>query len=339
MYQTIYELPSQVRSSLDEADQEVFLKAYNDESPSTSEEVKKALRKAWRACKDLPSSFSFRIVAAADDIDRDMEIIDVDSVKKHLDSFIDYGGNINWEHSNYTVAHAWDWEPTKINGVDGVIIWGNVFGGDEVYDNMRKAFTEGRNSLSIAGEAERGKYQCDDKGCYTRRGVKQLMEISLCSVPANRHCNIQWYNDKARLTKSANTIHFNVEEYTLHKDRDNCPIHAVKRILIGMGFDAHATPEGAVVNMSRDMFSKVAPDIRAKGLYPFYDTPRHRFIAMEREPAIEYAFRKGYELEAVDINGDLTRKIRKSTFSQFYDAGVLVCDNGRYRLEYPREDP
>lgn len=335
IYQTIYELPSQVRSSLDEKDQKVFLDAYNEVAPQTEEETKKALKKAWRACKDLPSSFSFNIIATVEDVDKDRDIIDVDSVKKHMDSFMSYGGNIQDDHGNYQLGVIWDWNPVKVEGMDGVEVWGNLFGGDEVYDHARRAFVKGTNNLSIAGEANRGRFQCDEKGCYTRRDVKQLLEISLCKVPANKHCTLKWYNDKAKFTKSAEEgLRLNVTSYNLHKDRENCPIHLLKHDLCAIGYDAHARPEGVYVAMSRGEYEQTLPIAKSHGLAMEWTGDGALF--QERDKAIEKAFKSYHGSGAIDVGGHLTMGTSKNVFRKLYDSGLLVQDGDEWRLDHPR---
>ena len=213
MYQTIFELPTQVLASLDPTDAETWMNVYNSSDPQTPDEVKDAKKLAWRACMKLPSSFSFTIVASTDTIDKAKDIIDLDSIKEHMDSFIDYGGNIQNDHGNYNVGTIWSWRPIKVKTdegkeVDAVEVNGNLFGGDMVYDNVRRAFAEGgMNNLSVAGEAAKGVYECDERGCYTRLNVRQLLEISVCTEPMNKYCRMKWYNDRARIVKSASYLY------------------------------------------------------------------------------------------------------------------------------------
>lgn len=334
MYQTIYELPSQVRSSLDEEDQKAFLAAYNEAAPETEQETKDALKKAWRACKDLPSSFSFNIIATVEDVDKDRDVIDIESVKKHMDSFIDYGGNIQNDHTNYQLGVIWDWAPTEVKGMPGVEVWGNLFGGDEVFDQARKAFVKGTNNLSIAGEANRGRFVCDDKGCYTRRDVKQLLEISLCKVPANKHCTLKWYNDKAKFTKSADEgLRLSVASYNIHKDRENCPIHLLKRDLCAIGYDAHARPDGVYVAMDRGEYLHTAPIAKSHGLVAEWTGDGALFN--EREQAIRKSFHTYYSKGVVDGAGRLTMGASKGIFEKLYEAGLLTQVAGEWRLEKP----
>lgn len=335
MFETIHELPSQVRSSLDEEDQEVFRKAYNDESPKTAEEVKKAIRKAWRACKDLPSSFSFKIIASVDAVDKDMEVIDIDSVKKHLDSFIDYGGNVQWDHNNYTVATIWDWEPIKKDGMEAVAVYGNIFGGDEVYDNTRKAFVKGVNNLSIAGEASKGSFKCDSKGCYTKRDVKQLMEISLCKVPANKHCTLIWYNDSASFTKSySDDLRLSVDEYTLHKDYTCCPTQGLRKALRDIGYDAHATWEGVRIPMTGREFYKTQHLFREHGLCAVFKGDHA--LVNDMDVYLESQFKKAHSEGMIDDDGMFTSRITKGVFNQLWDAGLVTERDGKYGLVFPR---
>lgn len=323
MFQNTYELPTQVRASLDEDDQEKFMEAYNLENPKTEEEAQKALRKAWHACAKLPSSFSFKIVAAMDDIDRDKEMITAKSVKSALDDYIKHGGNVQWEHANYNVGTIWDWEPIKKNGMDGVLVYGNLYGGDIVYDKMRKNFIDGKNSLSVGGEADMGKYQCDEKGCYVRRNMKQLLEISLCAVPANKHCKMEWYNEKAKgkVKKSASDFHLDVVEYEIHKSYNECPTQALKKSLSYIYPEVHATYDGVFVPMSYEDYLDEQIQIRKSGLRPIW-TGKGALI-QDFDIMRELAFKDGHRLGAIDDDGRVTESISKSDFDVLYNWGLL----------------
>lgn len=341
MFASIFELPSQVTSSLDDKDAGHWMEVYNSLNPKTSAEVRKAKRKAWRACMNLPSSFSFIIKASMDAVDRDKEIIDVESVMKHLDSYIAYGGNIQWEHANYTVGTVWDWEPIKYKGMNGVQVYGNLFGGDIVYDRMRKSFIDGKNSFSVAGEADKGKYQCDERGCYIRRDVKQLMEISLCAVPANKHCTLSWYNEDAKLTKSASStddfnISFNIEEYEIHKDYNYCPHLALKKSLTDIGYDAHATEIGVFIKMDKDEYEQTKHHFDDNNLHHIFC--EDRVFLNDRDHLIEVSFRKGLEEGYIDEYGRVLETITKSQFSDLFERGVLTERGGLTYLDMPQDE-
>lgn len=332
MYSNIHELPSQVTSSLDDKDATKWMEAYNALNPQTESEIKKARREAWRACKDLPSSFSFKIKASVDAIDKDKEIIDLESIKKHMDSYMDYGGNIQYEHGGYHVGCCWDWEPFQKNGMRGIYVWGNLFGGDQVYDDMREHFVKGRNSLSVAGEADKGRYECDERGCYTRRDVKQLLEISLCTVPANKFCKMEWYNDKASLTKSATVdseIRMQVDEYEIHKSYKECPTLALKKSLVDVGYDAHARDEGVFIAMPEESITGQMYSMRKHGLC--VERVEGGVLVNERSSAIKKAFSDLFLSKSIYPDGKLVGA-DPVLFHRLMTTGLIERKEGEFYL-------
>lgn len=338
MYTSIMELPTQVTMSLDEDDAKAWMDAYNKEDPKTEEDTFKARKAAWKACKDLPSSFSFCAIASVEDIDRDGEIISVESVLKHAEDYIRSGGNINNDHTNYCVGTCWDIEPYECEGKPAVKMWGNVFGGDEVYDNARKAFVKGINNVSIAGEADKGRFLCDNKGCYVKRDVRQLLEISLCRVPANRHATMIWFNEDSRLEKSADDFRLNVESYTLHRDYTTCPILGLRKSLREAGIDAHAEENGVFVAMSPEEYSMRAPMFKSIDLCSYYDGEQGGAILNRREALLERIFKSGFDNGYLDEDGDLTTHINKAQFVEMHRNGLIAEDGDRLSLVLPGMD-
>ena len=348
MYATIFELPSQVRNSFDEEDQQKFLDHYNGLNPVTKEEVVKAMKDSWHACSKLPSAFSFEIIASADDIDNQREVIDIDSVKKHMDAFIEAGGNIQHEHGDYNVGVIYDWAPvvlkTDKGNIDAVKVWGNVFGNNEVTRNARKGFIKGNNSLSIAGEATPGKYVCDSHGCAVHRDVKALMEISLCTVPSNPHCKMLKYHDggdvsgfaKSSSKSDEDDMFLSIQNVTIHKSYQECPILGLARSLRQSGFDTHATDMGVMVRMSKDEYIRSLPFIKSFGLSSVYLT--ENALISDRERMAEISFKKGYREGWVDKNGYLTSSIKKSDFIHLIERDVLCKDDKGYYISFT-DDP
>lgn len=337
-YSSIGELPTQVQNSLSDADQKIWMEKYNSSDPQTKDEIKKAKRDAWYACRNLPSSFSFKATASADITDKDKERVDLDSIMKHIDDFIDAGGNIQYEHANYTVACCWGYEPITKNGIQAIDIWGNLFGGDDgVYDNMRKSFVKGVNSFSIGAEGTLGRYQCDNKGCFVKRDVKQLMEISICKVPANSMCTLSWYNDSAKLTKSGSddNINLSIDEYTIHKDYHFCPIQSLKKSLIEIGYDdVHATKDGVLVKMSFPEFERDYPLMKSNGLTASWSLSGYATLN-ETDYLIEKSFKDGYSEGYIDENGKILPTISECSFKKMADLDLLTEDNGEFYLVRP----
>ena len=67
-YENINELPTQVLNSLDDADAQVWMDTYNAQDPKDEQSIKQAKESAWKACRTLPSSFAFDIVATVVDV-------------------------------------------------------------------------------------------------------------------------------------------------------------------------------------------------------------------------------------------------------------------------------
>lgn len=326
MYSSILELPSQVRTSLDDDDQRVWMETYNSLDPEGPDAVRQARKEAWRACLKLPSSFSFNIIATVDAVDKAREIIDVPTLQEHLDDYIDRGGNVQLDHNNYTVGTIWDWSPIEVEGMPGVEVWGNVFGGDKIYDLVRKNFVKGMNSLSVAGESKKGRFQCDERGCYMRRAVEQLLEISLCKNPMNRYAVMKWYNQDAGFTKSDHGgaelgAPMYVQSYTIHRDYTTCPVLGLKRRLTQAGFSCHAREDGVLVDMDWETFAKSSPRMVEAGLYGIW-TPEG-VLTNTKESMMERAFRKGVSEGWMDHDGRLLPNVPREEFDELYAKGLL----------------
>ena len=330
VYQTIWELPTPVLNSLNEEDATKWMTAYNQCDPKSKDEITEAKKKAWRSVENAPSSFSFRIIASTDTVDKAREVIDLESIKKHMDSFIDYGGNIQNDHHNYTVGTIWDWAPCKVKDdrgreVDGILTYGNLYGGDFVYDKIRQSFIKGMNSLSVAGEALPGRYQCDEKGCYTRRKVQQLMEISLCVDPMNKYCTLVDYNKDASIAKSDSAMSLKVKEYTIHKDQSACPITSLKKSLRSIGYqDVHAKEDGVHIPMSREEFEQTLPIMKRNGLVARYF--KGEAIIHRRDDILERAFKRSIASGFCTPDGALSATIPQHVFSEYLEYGIIGKD-------------
>ena len=342
MYQSIFELPTQVLGSLNEEDCMKWMQAYNSRKPITDKDAKDAKRYAWHAVENAPSSFSFKAIASTDTIDKARDIIDLDTVKEHMDALIDRGGNIQNDHHNYTVGTIWDWKPCKIRigpkDVDAVTVWGNLFGGNtkgDVYNNTRKAFVDGMNSLSIAGNAAKGKYQCDERGCYTRRMVDQLMEVSITTNPMNTYCTLQWYNESAPIAKSASSLNMGLVEYEVHKDETTCPYLSLKRSLIDAGFqNVHAREDGVHLSSTTPLsFCRSQAHLERYGLIGRYDGTD--MVINDRAHYIEKSFKECHKAGYCDDDGAFTKSMPEDRFKEFASYGVVEEKNGVFRFVRP----
>ncbi len=339
MYSSIFDLPTQVLSSLDPVDAETWMNVYNSTDPKTPDEARDAKKLAWHACMKLPSSFSFTIVASTDTVDKAKDIIDLESIKDHMDSFIDYGGNVQSDHGNYNVGTIWSWRPVKVKDdsgkeVDAIEVNGNLFGGDMVYDNARKAFVEGgMNNLSVAGEAAKGIYQCDDRGCYTRRNVRQLLEISICTDPVNKFCKMKWYNDKARIAKSSSSLDFAVDKYVVHKDSTTCPILALKRALCDIGYDAHAQEDGVHITMDSETFAKSMNQFDKHDLWSAYDG-KDAILNCRDYDKLKDTFKSNLINGYITDDGYVLKTMPDDVFKKQYNGGMIYDCGWRFRMTH-----
>ena len=331
-YSSITELPSQVRMSLSDEDQEFWKDAYNSRNPLTDDEARDARTYAWMQCKDRPSSFSFSAVASVEDWDVDNEIISVDDLIKSMDRYLDSGGPMSFNHQNYSVACCWGYEPFTKDGMKGLKIWGNVFGGDDgVYDEVRKRFIKGANSVSVAGESKGSHYECNNKGCGFKRGVSELMEIAITPKPANKHAVTLSYNEKAakNFAKSDDgSVRFTFSEIEIHKSEMECPILKLRKALREAGIDAHAREDGVFVP-----FVKSQAELRDMGLNATYVDGG---MLLNEDDTVRRLFMEGFEKGSVDENGMLSEQ-DVEFFAKACSAGAVERSNGVYRLIDPLE--
>jgi len=198
MYSSVFALPKEVLACLDETDAQVWMQIYNDsfksvpEGLSEKEQVYYAQTSAWMGTRELPSAFSVEEWATVEDIDRDNEVVILDKVEEHIDKYIMFGGDMQDTHSNVPLGHVWHSERRlhPQTGKDGIVVWYNLRGGTYEADKGREAWLNGKNHLSIGASATVDGMECDGTRCYTKRGVRDLYEISLCDVPANPHADV-----------------------------------------------------------------------------------------------------------------------------------------------------
>ena len=325
-YTNINELPTEVKNALDPSDCEVWMKTYNDSDPQTEEDIIQAKKNAWNACKTLPSSFSFDIIASVEDVDSDGELITIDSLKNQMDRFIEQGGVVQSEHGDYRTAHIWDYEDytDPETGYPGVLVHGNVFGGrdeNSEYTQARQDFIDGKNNLSIAGDASIEGYECDGARCFVRRNLTQLMEISLVDNPANPYAKMLWYNDKA-VVKSKDNTNLVVKSVGYHKSYNECDLELIRKRLDDT--DCKITSRGLIIYTNDDAIVKKA----IQGIGQIVDIGTEYTVVDTNKRILEREFRKSYKNKECDENGLLTSKVTKGRFTELFNRNLLKESNG-----------
>ena len=338
-YANNFDLPTQVKQALlsDEA-QTLWRESYNKCDPQDEDEAFDAWQKAWWACKDHPSSFSFHAIASVEDFDKDNEIIDIDSLQKSMDRYFKSGAPLQFNHSNYQVGLAWKCEPFTKDGMKGLTIWGNLYGGDDgIYDKVRRMFVKGTNSLSVAGESDDKSYVCNQHACGFKRSVSELLEISICKTPANKHAVLISYNDKATNTfaKSADTdVIIKFSQLEVHRDETSCPILKLRKSLRDSGIDAHAREDGVFIPMDSATFSKTIGTMRKAGLY--VEWTDGGALVKDQDAVLESIFKEGFAKGSVDADGVVDTS-DYLFFAKACDMGLLERRNGQYYLTDPSD--
>lgn len=340
-YNSIKELPSEVRSSFDEKDQKKWMDAYNE--ASENEEPEKAKVDAWMSMVDAPSSLAVETWGSVEVRDADGELVPISTISDYADKFIENGGLMHDSHSNVPVGTVWNWEVRKHpeTGQDGIVFYFNVYRDGEVFERARDDILSGRKqAVSIGAEAPRGGYKCDDRGCYVERDVTDLYELSICETPANPEAyfiNVGKDIAKAKQPIKGEQIRFGIKDVVVHQDYTTCPLQKSKKELRDAGFiNVHIKSNGIVIAKSAKNEYKLFKAISQLG-YPFrYDLQKQQFEIIPDygvEQAIEEALENGWAHEDNIGHVTLTRDIPKEIFIDWFDRGFIVKVGDNYCLK------
>lgn len=333
MYDSIDELPTEVLNALDREDAKAWMDAYNGMDPETEDEVFRARAEAWKAVKELPSSFSFDIVASVEAIDADGELVTLDTIKSQMDDYIRRGGKVQDVHGNYNVGVIHGWEPytEPTTGLPGILVHGNVFGGSDEspeYKRAREEFVNGKNSLSIGGDASFEGHECREDGCFVRRNLSELMEISLCTVPSNPYAHMLWYNDKALIKSKKDETRLAVKSVDVHKSYSTCDYERAKKAMADSGCrDGHIARDGYRVKADDEIALMKTMD--QKGLMYAYDADTEEFIVRTYDGQLCKAFMHGIGKGWIAEDGRITSQMPTKYFSDLYGMNLLKRGKGR----------
>lgn len=325
MYSSIDELPTQVKNSLSRDDQAFWMSAYNTANTDAGE----ASKYAWEMCRERPSSFSFSAYASVDDWDIQGERIDINSLMKTMDRYVESGGPISWNHGNYTVGNVWGYERIQKDGRDGVKIYGNLFGGDKgIYDEVRDRFVKGARGFSVAGESGGSSYVCDKEACGRVLRPSEILEIALTPKPANPHATtIDFHEGKGFAKSDDGSIRFT--EIEMHQSERECPILRLRKALRNAGIDAHARDDGVFVP-----FAKSESELRAIGLV---GTPTEGgMLLRERDSIMKSLFMEGISKGSITADGRFS-DTDLEFFSKACEMGFVEYRDGEYVMSDPLE--
>jgi len=301
--------------------------------------------------RELPSAFSVEEWATVEVVDRDKEVVILDTVEEHVDKYIEFGGDMTDTHTNLPLGHVWHSERRTHpeSGKDGIVVWYNLRGGTYETDNGRKEWINGKNHLSIGASAGFDGMECDGAQCYTKRGVLGLYEIALCETPANPLADVieAYVADNMAIAKSCGCKKEPVKgqivlkslECHVFSNAESCTLQKVAKIMHTISVPHELIVTGNVVkayaNEEHQLPLMMAMDDR--GLMFDYDAKDDSFIVKHKIDAYhryraECMF-KGY------TTGDyrLTDKMTKGMFTKLYDNDMITKNRGGWELKRPAE--
>lgn len=245
-----------------------------------------------------------------------------------MSRYLKAGGGLSYNHSNYVIGNVWDYEPIKKDGRDGVLIHGNLYGGDDgVYDDVRKRFIRGTRGFSVAGESGGSSYVCDSKACGRVLRPSEIMEIALTPKPANPHAiTIDFHEPSSSIAKSDDgSLKFDRVE--VHMSEMECPILKLRKALRDKGVDAHARDDGVFVPFACS--SAQLENIGLIGVPVEGGT-----LLNERDEAIRKMFTEGFAKGSLSADGRFS-DTDLGFFAKACDMGLVESDNGVFRLSSP----
>jgi len=344
MYSSVYALPKEVLACLDEADAKVWMQTYNDafesapEGLSDKEQVYYAQTNAWMGTRELPSAFSVEEWATVEDVDRDNELVILDKVEEHFDKYIMFGGDMQDTHSNVPLGHVWHSERRvhPETGKDGIVVWYNLRGGTYEADKGRKEWLKGKNRLSIGASASVDGMQCDGTRCYTKRGVRDLYEISLCEVPANPHAEVieAFVADNMAMAKSCgcnkdkkivSPLILKTLECNVFNGMD-CTLKKVVMMLRSIDVPHNIEASDTVVKARADENNQLAlmEAMEDVGLLFEYDMDDDGFIVKHKADTYhKYRVQCDYE-DMIDSSFKLTKNMTEEMFNKLYGYGFIT---------------
>jgi cation transport regulator ChaB len=190
-YETIEELPTQVRLSLDEAQQEKWRELYNAHPGPWQ----LARRDAWRALSTLEDDVRwFSAWASVQVQDGHETVFDIDAMARCMPPFIDNGGEVALMHRAGTYGTIYDYDVREHpSGKVGIYVLGTLYRGQQKYDMLWDAMKRRLNDdgevmlgLSIGAYTDGGMHWvCDDELCEYRLITTDIKEFSLTNTPSN----------------------------------------------------------------------------------------------------------------------------------------------------------
>ena len=146
IFDCIETLPYNVKASLDERGQELWMNAFNKtvRKSKSKKEFKDASHDAWQMLKNYPGCRFFSGFVSTEDLDKQNDIVEVKKAFERISSHIDRGGTMVDTHTNRTCGAFVHVEMGKTRtGKEGVIAHSVIFQGEPYYDTIWEQIKKG----------------------------------------------------------------------------------------------------------------------------------------------------------------------------------------------------
>ena len=177
----------------------------------------------------------------AEIIDRQQEFIFVNEVMKIMETFMSVNPVISDYHSNRMVGKVLAYEKSEYQGVQTVLITGEVYKKDGVtlYDKVWDKVVKGEYAgLSMGGASkEREPIAKDGKMALELRKL-ELYEIALCDTPANPFAIIEEVNKFAKAVGLEKMVKEHQERQQIRCNSIHCKFEKANSVYTNSGTDA-----------------------------------------------------------------------------------------------------
>lgn len=218
MITSIEELPTEVRNSLSEQDQRIWMGSYNT-YVNQGQPADKARMLAWIDCSFLESSRYVCANVSTEVVDREGDLAVVEEYVRAGQDLVRRGGPLTKNHSNKVIGVVWavDENVDDETGKPCVRARMNYFRGTELYDTAWEEFKHGRTEYSIASFTQKPIRECGFNGCYFKLVPEMWFELSNVDRGINPRTYPFDYNEKAK----GESFHGRIIEF--HDDVE-CPV-------------------------------------------------------------------------------------------------------------------
>ena len=189
MFQSVEELPPQVRMALSPEQQTKWMQ-YANECESDK------ARCAWQKLKDEDKDIRwFEGFASVQIRDGHSTVFNVDALMRAMPKYIESGGEFAVQHRSGSFGHIYDYEmrDDEESGKPGLYVYGALYKGQHRYDRLWEAISMKREKdgrlpigMSIFAYANpTAEWICDAEKCEEQLITEELKEISLTYNPSN----------------------------------------------------------------------------------------------------------------------------------------------------------